>query len=451
MRNLTAADFYLLPFYLIAIYSLAFFIRNKYYPEGHPWRPYFISGLSAKISGAIAVGLIYQYYYGGGDTFEFFFHSKLINNSLDISAGTWLRLLTHSANERNMDDMYAISEMYWYDDIASYTTAAIGALIGMFCFTKYLVINIILASISFTGLWALFVTYATQYKNLVKPIAFAVLFMPSVIIWGSGLFKDTVCITAIGWLAYSFYTLFEKKKLRFDLFLVIILSSVLLLKIKSYILISFLPVLIAKTILALRSQIENTTKKRLVTLAFLPVIAIIGIIVYKKASDEMASFNIDKIVRTVVIQKDYLLSVSLAQEGSAYDLGEFEPSLKGMLSKAFPAINVTLFRPYIWEAKSIFLIAISVESLILLTLTCVLIFTKNPFNTIKRILKDSNLIFFLTFTLIFAFFAGISSFNFGSLSRYKIPCMPFFALLLILLLYPEKKKAENETGIDEHK
>jgi len=45
---------------------------------------------------------------------------------------------------------------------------------------------------------------------------------------------------------------------------------------------------------------------------------------------------------------------------------------------------------------------------------------------------------------------GISSFNFGALSRYKIPCLPFYALALILIYYknfPPQKKLMKILGI----
>ena len=55
-------------------------------------------------------------------------------------------------------------------------------------------------------------------------------------------------------------------------------------------------------------------------------------------------------------------------------------------------------------------------------------------------MKDPNLLFFITFSLIFAFAVGISTYNFGALSRYKIPCLPFFgAFLLIVINYDRTK------------
>jgi hypothetical protein len=47
-------------------------------------------------------------------------------------------------------------------------------------------------------------------------------------------------------------------------------------------------------------------------------------------------------------------------------------------------------------------------------------------------------LFFLVVSLIFAFAVGISSYNFGALSRYKIPCLPFYAAFVLVILHHKK-------------
>src|SRR5690606_21858858 len=95
MQFITLADYLLLPLYLVIIYTLAFAVRNRLYPEGHPWRRFFISGLTVKICGAIFIGLIYQYYYGGGDTSNYFKQAKVLNSAFVESPIKWFNLLFH--------------------------------------------------------------------------------------------------------------------------------------------------------------------------------------------------------------------------------------------------------------------------------------------------------------------------------------------------------------------
>jgi hypothetical protein len=45
-------------------------------------------------------------------------------------------------------------------------------------------------------------------------LAYAILFIPSVIFWGSGFMKDTITLSCIGWVTHFFYIIFyETKKL----------------------------------------------------------------------------------------------------------------------------------------------------------------------------------------------------------------------------------------------
>ena len=64
-----AKDLLITPIVLIFIYFFAYLVRSKV--TDSVTRGYFIPALTVKIIGAIAVGLVYQFYYNGGDTFNF--------------------------------------------------------------------------------------------------------------------------------------------------------------------------------------------------------------------------------------------------------------------------------------------------------------------------------------------------------------------------------------------
>jgi len=59
-------DFIVTPFIIFIVYLIGFIIRN--YVTDNTTRKYFFPALTLKIIGAISVGLIYQFYYGGGAT-----------------------------------------------------------------------------------------------------------------------------------------------------------------------------------------------------------------------------------------------------------------------------------------------------------------------------------------------------------------------------------------------
>jgi len=64
-------DLLLAPFYLIFVFLLAYKYKAKHQHE-HAAYNYFLPGLLVKIIGGISLGLVYFYYYGGGDTVNYF-------------------------------------------------------------------------------------------------------------------------------------------------------------------------------------------------------------------------------------------------------------------------------------------------------------------------------------------------------------------------------------------
>jgi thioredoxin len=50
-----------------------------------------------------------------------------------------------------------------------------------------------------------------------------------------------------------------------------------------------------------------------------------------------------------------------------------------------------------------------------------------------RVVNAPDVVFLLVFSLTFAFAVGVSTFNFGTLVRYKIPLLPYFLIALGLI------------------
>jgi hypothetical protein len=60
-------------------------------------------------------------------------------------------------------------------------------------------------------------------------------------------------------------------------------------------------------------------------------------------------------------------------------------------------------------------------------------------------MRMPNVLFCLAFALVFAFAVGVSTFNFGTLSRYKIPIMPYYMLALgMILAYWKRERKLSE-------
>lgn len=118
-----------------------------------------------------------------------------------------------------------------------------------------------------------------------------------------------------------------------------------------------------------------------------------------------------------------------------------------MLKKFPQAVVVTLFRPFPWEARKVIVLLSALEALAFVYFTIKAFRKKGIGKTFGLVMKDPNLLFCLIFSLIFAFAVGISSYNFGALSRYKIPCLPFFGAFLMIVLNYDRSTASVKQKI----
>lgn len=443
MEYISLLDYLLLPFVLVIIYAIAIYNRNKHYSLKHPWRKYYIPALSVKLFGAVFNGMLHYYYYGGGDTFNFFYHSGIINSALDESIVKWLNLLFHLPDAYDIDYYKYISQMYWYADLSSYTVGAIGAVFSIFTFGTYLPTAVIFAFISFSGMWALFRTFVNLYPSLTKQIAIATLFIPTTVLWGSSIYKDTICMFSLGWLTYGVFRFLVQKDFSVRNILLSIVSFVLIGLVKVYILIAFIPALGMWILFNYTQNIQQSSVRGTVKVVAVAFVLGVSILLMSTFSQSLGEYSLDKLAYKAEETREWIHYSSEAQEGSSYTLGKIDPSIQGMLVKFPQAVNVTLFRPFLWEVKKPIMLLSALESLIFLFLTIYVFFKVGLKKCWQAISKDPTIQFCLLFSTIFAFAVGVTTYNFGSLSRYKIPCLPFYTLALILIYYKHNRQAKK--------
>ena len=442
MQWITLADYLLIPFYLIAVYTIAYKFRDRVYPPGHAWRPYFIPGLTVKIVGAVFISLIYQYYYGAGDTMFYFEQSKVVNSAFSESPVKWLNLIFHIPAAYDGAYMEYTSRIIWYTTLNNYMVVIVSAVLGIFTFNTYLPTSVLFAAMSFTGIWALFRTFARIYPTLIKPIALVLLFIPSTFIWGSGIFKDTICMFGMGWMISGVFTLLIQRKLKRLQLVMMVLGIYLIAVIKIYILLAFIPAIGLWLVFSYSSQLRSGVVRFLLKIS-LGGLTVIGFYAFSNTfAEDLGQYSFENIERTATVTQTYIYQSS-GDQGSRYSIGKLDFTPAGLI-KSFPlAINVTLFRPYIWESKKPIVLFNALEASIFLLLTLKLLLRIGPFRIWRAIRSDPNIQFCLIFTIIFAFAVGLTSGTFGTLSRYRIPCLPLYGLALVLIYYrynPADKK-----------
>jgi len=430
-------DLIITPLFVVLIYFTAYFAR--YFVADRRTRRYFLPGLSLKILGAISLGLIYQYYYEGGDTFAYFnLGSRYVWEAFQDSPVNALKLI-FARGEYLPETWEYASKIIFYDDLPSYFVVRIAGFFDILTFHTYSATACLFAVVSFSGLWAMYSAFYRMFPRLHLELAIAVFFIPSVFFWGSGILKDSITLGALGWATFSFYSLFIRgKKIVLNLIL-LILSFLTIYAIKIYILLCFIPALLIWLYVHYMARVKNLVLKAMV----LPVTALIltgsGYFAVKKIGEENRRYNLGQLSQTAEATARWLTYVSAREEGSAYSLGDFDYSTAGILEKAVPAIWVTLFRPYIWEVKNPVMALSALENLSLFIFFLFTAFVAVRRGRLNKIFKQPVIAFCFFFTITFSFAVGISTYNFGSLVRYKIPMMPFFLIGLFLLLHYSKR------------
>ncbi|WP_152425124.1 hypothetical protein [Nafulsella turpanensis] len=434
-------DLLLTPIYLGLFTFLALLLRplvtDRY------TRKYFLPGLGVKIVGALAVGFIYQFYYSGGDTFAYYHDASLVWKAFLDSPLKAFRLITASGEYLPGTFDYA-SQMYFFHDASSYAVVRFAGLFSLFSFNTYAVIACIFAVLSYSGLWALYLTFYRLYPHLYRPLAWAVLFIPSVFFWGSGLLKDTLTLAAVGWATYAVYKIFFRREYVWWFSVVLILSCWVIYSIKIYILLCFLPAVILWVFLSRLKKIKSAAVKLVTGPLVIVVAAGLGYLAIIEIGEESHRYNIDTFSYTAESTARWLTYVGQQQGGSVYTLGDFDYSPVGMLKKTPLAINVTLFRPYLWEVDNPVMLLAALESFGLLFFTLYVFYKRGVGSTFKAIAGSPFLIFCFIFSISFAFAVGIATYNFGSLVRYKIPLLPFYVAALVVLLPAKPAKRSKK-------
>lgn len=432
-------DIIVTPLLIIFIYCMAYVIRPRV--TNVITRRYFFPALTVKIFGALALGFLYQFYYAGGDTFNFHTHgSRHIWNALIDTPTKGFTLLFTDVSQMHGAYEYA-SRIYFLNDPSSFFVIRIAALFDLLTFSTYSATAVLFALISFGGGWALF-TYMCRLKPALHGwIAAAILFIPSVVFWGSGLMKDTLTFASLGFLTYALGNIFEKKRTLSSLLLLMV-SMFVIFSIKKYILFCFLP---AAMIWFYRLQVKaihSHVLKILIVPFFIAIVTGASYYSLLLVGEGDTRYSLDKIAETAKTTAYDIRYYTGREAGSGYSLGELEGTFTSMISLAPQAVNVSLFRPYVWEVRNPLMALSAVEGLLLLIFTLYVILKKRT--DVFRACREPIVLFCVVFSLTFAFAVGVSTYNFGTLSRYKIPLMPFYMLALIFIRYYENNERKSE-------
>lgn len=431
-------DFFLVPLCLILMYAI---VRNRVNscPDENI-KQYYYRAFYFKIFCVIAYSIITAYYFGGGDTALFYQAIQDFRAALADDFDFFPYIITSS----KLDDANPLSPYFMFDNYVgditynymrvagNFFVPRIGLFPSLLFFNSYLCICFCFMMFSLGGAMRLFKTFYYYYPSARRELALAALFLPSVGFWSAGLLKDTICFGCVGFIVYGVLNIFiRKRKIAASVFWVLI-CSYLLYTIKTYIFLVLLLALVIWLFAETNRLIKDKTLRQV--FAFMTFTVGIGagyfLVQYFTSQDTLKQYQLDNIVSYAENQRNnyQVVDEMYGQQTSYYSVNASNP-----VSLVFNSIGATFFRPFPWEIKSAAAVLSAIEALGFLILTVYLFFKKGISRPFRFIFKDPRILMCFIFAMVFAVGVGASTANFGSLSRYKIPCMPFYMVMLLLL------------------
>lgn len=255
----------------------------------------------------------------------------------------------------------------------------------------------------------------------------ATLLVPSCVFWASALLKESVAIGGMGFAVLGFVRI--RKAFRISALAQIAAGAVVVALVKAYIL--FALILAAGAWVyceRARGPARTSAFGRVVVGA---VVAVGGIALLTLVFPE---FGIGTFAERAAT---YQSNTELVEGGSNYAIGDTtQRTLAGQLPFAPLALGTALFRPFLFEVQSPQAAVSALETTVLLFLA-IRALTRRSLRETWRIVSGVPLLAFsLTFTVFLGLGVGFTTTNMGTLSRYRMPLVPFFTALILVLDSP---------------
>jgi len=392
-----------------------------------------------KVICVVSFTLVTQFYFQGGDTNLFYQATKDLRAAISNNPDNfWLVL---STNKLTLD--HPLSPYFFYDNfeqdltynymisVSNFLPGKL-ALIPSFLFgNSYICINMFFGFFALGGAIRLFKSFYYFYPHLYREIAVACLFLPGVAFWSASLLKDPVTFGCIGYIMYAVIQIVFIKKNYFMSVLWIGACSYLLFNIKIYILLVLVLSMLVWFFAEFNKLIKDRTLRSVFTVMTFIGSAVLGyfLLNYLTSLEAAKDYQLDKLLTNAEGQRHgYELINQNLQGDSHFKINDSNPVLL-----VFDSIIATFFRPFIWEINTPMALLSAFESVVFLFLTLFFMFKKGVKEFFSVAFSDGRIMMCFVFAFVFAFAVGSSTANFGALSRYKIPCTPFYMLLLLLL------------------
>lgn len=407
---------------------LIFALQKRYVAE----LGYVVVAFFAHMASAVGQVWLVEGYYQGGDMLHYFWYGRRLARVLEIDFwGKFPYLI----------EILFQSQSVAYDDIlgAGSATGSMSAIAGFLMFVlggSSYASCMAIALMAVFGKLGIYEVFRSELPEAYrKRLLFAVLLMPSVVFWSSGVLKESVAITGIGFAFVGVYMFFDKGRPLAG-FLAMVGGVAIVALLKPYVLFPF----VVSTALwrywkrSLRLKGAGAIVIKPVFLVAAAGMGVGGIVLLGRIFPEYA---IDQFTERAAFLQQVGKEVG---GGSTYELvsGEVLHTPGGQLLYAPLALVTSLFRPFFFEVKSALMAVNAVETTALLLFVYLGWRRRGWSKLVGFVWARPLFMFCLAFTVLFGTGIGLATTNMGTLSRYRIPMMPFWVTMVLVLAAPKR-------------
>lgn len=388
---------------------------------------------AAHFLAAIAQVIIANSVYGGGDHLLYMNQGSLLARAFEIHPARFGRLWLNVLLQRETGESLTIVG----EQSSTGSMVAIVAVLVLFLRYSLYGACLVITVLAFLGKVALYRVFrALLPETLRARILIGVFAMPSAVFWSSGLQKEALVVAAMGPLLLGVHRILSGRPVSGGLLALVGVLPIALVKPYTLFALSVASgVWVAFHRLRARQGGTGPVRIRPLYLLLGAALAIGGVVLighfYPSYSAEKLGEDLARRQRVGVMMTENMDSAGGG--GSYYEMGTESTSLQMQLAFAPLALATALFRPLPFEANNALAFVASLEAF---ALTCIVIqglFRGGPRRAVSIVMSNPVLAASLAFTLLFGMGVGLATTNFGSLSRYRMPLIPLWATLVLVL------------------
>lgn len=391
-------------------------------------KAYMLPALALKLLSGVLLGLLYHHYYREGDTLTFEKASHLLTNYAYQNPGAYARLILFNAFESEafktsvpFSSFPGFSNSFYFIKLLSF--------LNLLTNSQYYINALYLSVFSFWGAATLAATLVKHLPKYKTAAVLAFLYFPSVVFWSSGVLKDAILFGSMCWVVAAAITLAESKKLPLAKWLMLPVMLYLFVRIKLFMAFLLLPLLILYVSVKLAAQKLPAVQSSRQIGVFLLGCGILGAFGLYLVLQFNNAFFFQNLVDT------YQGMLALSEGKPHITYANLQPSVASIAMHAPKGLFSAVYRPFLWEGDNLLYLLMSLENLFILALSILAVISLLK-NSIKNLLL-LHLVFVLL-VVLFGVVIGLSTPNFGTLSRYRIAFLPFLVYLLLQNRFAQK-------------